>query len=343
MRFYLSLFIVMVLFGSCSQQEPIIVERGMYYWESAANSFSDNEIKFLHNTGISKLYLKLFEVTYDSKMGAIPISKTNFSEANQLKGKEIIPCVYIQNSVFTKMDKYELEDFVENALFLITTMMKEELGVKNKPKEIQIDCDWTSSTKENYFQFLKSLGEKTNSKISCTLRLYPYKYHEKMGVPPVDRVMLMCYNLLSPKNNDSKNSIFDLKEFEKYTDTKINYPLPMDYALPKYSWNICYENKTFKGVIHGPQPELKPYLKKVNSLWSILQKDTVINDIYLRRGYRIKNESISSQNLKDLIDQLKKNSSFKDTITVSFFQLDEEEFKTTSHEELDHLYHRFSK
>ena len=113
--------------------------------------------------------------------------------------------------------------------------------------------------------------------------------------------------------------------------------------LPKYSWNIYYENKTFKGVIHGPQAELKPYLKKINLLWSILQKDTVINDIYLRRGFRIKNESVSTENLENLIDQLKKNSSFKDTITVSFFQLDDEEFKTTTHEELDHLYRRFSK
>lgn len=343
MCFCVRLFIVILLFGSCSQQEPIIVERGMYYWESASNAFSKNELEILDKTKVSKLYLKLFEVTYDSKMGAIPIAKTNFSETAQLKGIEIVPCVYIQNSVFTKMDKYELEDFVENALFLITTMMKEELGVNNKPKEIQIDCDWTSSTKENYFQFLKSLGEKTNSKISCTLRLYPYKYHEKMGVPPVDKVMLMCYNLLSPKNNDSKNSIFDLKEFEKYTDTKINYPLPMDYALPKYSWNICYENKTFKGVIHGPQPELQPFLKKVNSLWSILQKDTLINDIYLRRGYRIKHESVSNETLEKLIDQLKIHTKFKDTMTVTFFQLDEEEFNNTTHEELDNLYRRFSK
>ena len=233
MRFYVRLFIIMVLFGSCSQQEPIIVERGMYSWESASNAFSKNEIDILNKTKISKLYIKLFEVTYDSKMGAIPIAKTNFSETAQLEEMEIVPCVYIQNSVFTKMDKYELEDFVENSLFLITTMMKEKLKINIKPKEIQIDCDWTPSTKENYFLFLKSLKSKTSSKISCTLRLYPYKYKDKMGIPPVDRVMLMCYNLLSPKNNETKNSIFDLNEFEKYTDTKVKYPLPMDYAFTK--------------------------------------------------------------------------------------------------------------
>lgn len=342
MRFYIHFFIILFLFNSCSKSETV-VERGMYYWESKASSFSEKEIEIVNTSNISKIYLKLFEVEYDEELGALPISKTNIYWPSDFDSINVIPCVYIQNSVFAKMDKYELEDFVENILHLITKMMQERLHISAKPKEIQIDCDWTPSTKENYFQFLKSLGEKTSSKISCTLRLYPYKYHEKMGVPPVDRVMLMCYNLLSPKNNDSKNSIFDLNEFEKYTDIKVNYPLPMDYALPKYSWNICYENKTFKGVIHGPQKSLQPHLKRMNSLWSVLQKDTVINDIYLRKGYRIKTETVSQKTLKKLIDQLKKNSSFNDTITVSFFQLDEEEFNNTSHEELDHLYRHFSK
>ena len=343
MRHTLSTLLILLVLSSCATKNKPVVKRGMYYWESKNNYLSDAEENLIKESDISKLYLKLFEVEYDEELGAVPISKTNLSRHSEFEKREIIPCVYIQNTVFTRMDKYELEDFVENTLYLVTKMLKDDLYIEAKPKEIQIDCDWTPSTKENYFLFLKSLKAKTSSKISCTLRLYPYKYHDKMGIPPVDRVMLMCYNLLSPKNNENKNSIFDLNEFEKYTDSKVNYPLPMDYALPKYSWNICYENKSFKGVIHGPQSVLQPHLKNINSLWSILQTDTVIDNIYLRRGFRIKHESVSNKTLEKLIDQLKKNSSFDDTITVSFFQLDEEEFKITPHEELDNLYRRFSK
>ncbi|MBK7469002.1 MAG: hypothetical protein IPJ43_20660 [Saprospiraceae bacterium] len=55
---------------------------------------------------------------------------------------------------------------------------------------------------------LKSISDK---EISATLRLYPYKYTDNMGVPPVDKVMLMCYNLLNPLENLKQNSILDLK------------------------------------------------------------------------------------------------------------------------------------
>jgi hypothetical protein len=300
-------------------------------------------VEIIKECKISKLYLKLFEVEFDEQLGAIPISKTNLYLYSDFDSLIVIPCVYIQNNVFSEIKQSEIEEFADNTVFLMSKKM-EVLSSQPVPfSEIQIDCDWTPSTKENYFKFLEVLRKKINVKLSCTLRLYPYKYSDKMGVPPVDRVMLMCYNLISPKNNDAKNSIFDLNEFKKYTDVAVNYPLPIDVALPKYSWNICYENKTFKGVLNGPHPGLKPHLKPINSLWSTLQKDTIIDNIYLRRGFRIKHETVSNELLKKLIDQLKIHTKLKGTTTVSFFQLDEEEFKNTTHEELDRLYRHFNK
>lgn len=327
---------------SCKDDNPLTVNRGIYYWESKPYYFSNHEVEIIEKTNISKLYIKLFEISYDDEIGAIPISKSNFHLHSDFQNMDVIPCVYIQNNVFSKITSSEIDELVENTLFLISKKMDELSAKSTSYSEIQIDCDWTASTKENYFEFLKKINQKSDTKLSCTLRLYPYKYNDKMGIPPVDRVMLMCYNLLNPKNNETKNSIYDLNEFKKYTDVTIDYPLPIDVALPKYSWNICYENKTFKGVIHGPQTALKNDLKPINSLWSILQKDTIIDNIYLRKGYRIKHESVSDHQLEKLIDQLKIHTKFKDSMTVTFFQLDENEFKQTSYEKLDQLYRRFN-
>ena len=342
MRHFIFTLLIMLLVCSCANDE-LVVERGVYYWESRGSSFSDAEVEIIEKGEVSKRYLKLFEVEHDEQLGAIPISKTNLSWFSDFDSLNLIPCVYIQNNVFSNLKPAEIDEFAENVNFLISKKMKELISEPIPYTEIQIDCDWTPSTKENYFKFLELLRKKTNARLSCTLRLYPYKYSDKMGIPPVDRVMLMCYNLLSPRNNESKNSIFDLNEFKKYTDVVVNYPLPIDVALPKYSWNICYENKTFKGVLNGPHTGLKPHLKKINSLWSILRKDTVIDNNYLRQGYRIKHESVSNETLEKLIDQLKIHTKFKDTMTVTFFQLDEEEFNNTTYEELDNLYRLFSK
>ncbi|MEM0544143.1 hypothetical protein WFZ85_16275, partial [Flavobacterium sp. j3] len=93
--------------------------------------------------------------------------------------------------------------------------------------------------------FLKKLKEISKKEISCTLRLYPYKYPDKMGVPPVDKVMIMCYNLINPLENENKNSILDLAELESYLISVPKYHKHIVIAFPIYSWMQVYLNKRF--------------------------------------------------------------------------------------------------
>ena len=70
--------------------------------------------------------------------------------------------------------------------------MNEANDIENV-KEIQIDCDWTASTQEAYFEFLHYLKEKAKDKqiqLSATIRLHQLS----MTPPPVDRGILMMYN-----------------------------------------------------------------------------------------------------------------------------------------------------
>ena len=111
--------------------------------------------------------------------------------------------------------------------------------------EIQIDCDWTKYSKEKYFYLLKKIKELSDKKLSCTLRLYPYKYPDIMGVPPVDKATLMCYNLIKPLSQQNKNSILDIEELKKYLNEKKSSPLHLDIVLPTFYWTQLYQNNQF--------------------------------------------------------------------------------------------------
>ena len=127
-------------------------------------------------------------------------------ERNFKKGMEIIPVVYIVNNCFkanTKTNSIssdksggkssdetprQLADKILNRIL----QMNEANDIENV-KEIQIDCDWTASTQEAYFEFLHYLKEKAKDKqiqLSATIRLHQLS----MTPPPVDRGILMMYN-----------------------------------------------------------------------------------------------------------------------------------------------------
>ena len=87
-----------------------------------------------------------------------------------------------------------------------------------KFKELQIDCDWTESTRDKYFHLLSTLRnelERNKQIISATIRLHQVKYAAITGIPPVHRGMLMYYNM-GKINATDNNSVYDKKIAEKY-------------------------------------------------------------------------------------------------------------------------------
>jgi len=84
--------------------------------------------------------------------------------------------------------------------------------------------------------------------------------------------------------------------------------------------------------------DIRTFAIKENPLWYKVATDTVINDIYLRSGDRIKYEAITPYQLEKTLALLKDRVHFTRTTTVSFFHLDEQILKKYSNETLDHLY-----
>lgn len=337
----ITLFLSLFLLAGCSEPE-IKINRAFYFWENNTHSLNVIEESTLEQLEIEKLYVKVFEVEQINGIPT-PIAKSSLKlnlPQNKIL-KELIPCIYIQDEVFTESTKEEINELTENIAFLAKKYIIENIGMGNNRfsyNEIQIDCDWTESSREMYFYFLEQIKKESKKEISCTLRLYPYKFHEKMGIPPCDKVMLMCYNLLNPLNNESKNSILDIDEMSKYLDTDVDYPLHIDIALPIYSWMLCYENKRFRGVIHGVDNEILSHMSSEDGLWHTMRKDTVVRNVYMRMGDRVKVERVTKTQLDSAIDLIRNSGVLNGETTLSLFHLESEELNYYGHETLDSIY-----
>ena len=336
-------FLIVFLLGACTDSS-VKLKRGIYFWENNTAELSTENREALNELEIQKLYLKVFEVDRVNSINQA-IAKTQLKlDQEVLQRVELIPCVYILNSVFIESSPKELDELAVNVAHLIDKFTSEKLlrGTKINYSEIQIDCDWSEKSQGNYFYFLRKIKAESKKEISCTLRLYPYKFHKIMGVPPCDRATLMCYNLLNPLKNPKKNTILDPTEMAKYLDTKIDYPVALDVALPVYSWMQCYDGRRFKGVVYGPVEKYKSLLKHDKGLWHTMLQDTVVSDVYLRKGDRIKLERVSKKELAEAVEIIRSSKALSNQSIFSYFHLNSAELKFYTYETLNAHFTRFS-
>jgi hypothetical protein len=351
-RIFLFVFIS-CFFLACSKKESKVVnvERAFYYWKS--NSFFDEKsIEEINKLKVKKIYFKVFEVDYNDVKGNFPYEKNSPSvyTLEKLDSVQIVPTIFIKNEIFQYNTEKTLDKLSDNIVFLIDKYHKRsDDKIIFDYSEIQIDCDWTKSTKDKYFYLLKKIKELSKKEISCTLRLYPYKYPDIMGVPPVDKAMLMCYNLIKPLSNKNKNSILDIDELKLYLDKKRSYPLHLDVALPVFYWTQWYVNNRFSGLVNLNSTEITGFAKKVKPMWYEIVKDTVYNynsyyipDSYFKKGDQIKCEEVDTETINQAISIIKKNIELDENSTISLFHLDVTTFKKYNDEAISSFYTSFS-
>jgi len=335
----------LLLLISCQEETKLQnVNHAFYYWKS--DYLSASEETALKYNNINRLYIKYFEIDYSEALGNYPLDKAQSTSYNkeQLDSISIIPTVFIKNEIFQYNKEPDLDKLADNIVFLIDKFSKEKFENTLIANEIQIDCDWTKSTKDKYFYLLKQIKKLAKRDISCTLRLYPYKYPEIMGIPPVDRATLMCYNLIKPLSDTQKNSILDLKELDSYLNLKKGYDLPLDVALPIYSWTHWYQNNRFAGLLTMGSKEIKTFARPIKPLWYEVTKDTVINwKTYFRKGDQLKCEEVDAKTITEAITIIKKNVELKDGCTIALFHLDTDILKQFTNEEVNSFYTAFTK
>lgn len=338
---------ILLLFLSChTKREDRVVERSFYYWKSVLK-LSDAEKQRLEDLHIKTLYVKFFDVSWNETSNtAIPVAALQATNFKLPKGIAVIPVVFITNECIQKIDSSAMAGLAAN----VYTLIKVIRNTSNLPNnagdnEIQIDCDWTASTKTKYFKLLDMLSNYASSdssashcSISCTIRLHQIKYSAKTGVPPVKKGLLMCYNMGNLKNLITKNSILETGELKKYLGNLASYPLALDVALPLFEWKVLFRNNIYSGLIENlPDSYFNNSfaLQKENRL-EIL-KDTLLQGYTFKKGDIIRNEKSDYTEVLSAAGEVSKRLK-NTTLRVSLYHLDSVILNKYSFNEMETIY-----
>lgn len=302
MKKLLLLLILIFNISSCSKQEEHSYT--FYYWRTTL-SLNDSEKKSLEKTTTPLLYTRFFDV--DKINDKFQPVGTIIKDSSFSTNHKIVPVIYITTRTFNRINKQDIAFLSDQVHQLINKKSTEyHLNLSN---EIQIDCDWTSSMKEDYFEFLRQLKQKSGKDITSTLRLHQVKDKAAAGIPPVSKVYLMCYSTSSPLENSDKNSILDVKLLKSYLSKLDQYPIKnIDIALPIYSWGIVTNHIGEHKLINAlSEKDLEnPNFIKISDTEVQINKDGFYFGHFLNKDFKIKIEEINPEQLQETINFLNK-------------------------------------
>ncbi len=242
-------------------EQPVATEtekqpaaNAVYHWKTTF-ALDSVECRFLRQHNIRRLYVHMFDVAVEegyhkNTTEIVPIATTRF------KGPvpatvEVVPVVYITIDALREMCNHEIwhaQDIVDRVLAMCSYNGCGEIN------EVQVDCDWTASTKQGYMMLcreIKNLLGKKGIKLSITIRL-----HQLKETPPdADKGVLMLYNTGALKNFETQNSILDIDDVKPYLAETIKYPIPLDYAYPTFGWGVKFKAKKFSRIVTNPDAE----------------------------------------------------------------------------------------
>ncbi|SHG43498.1 hypothetical protein [Chryseobacterium sp. OV279] len=288
-----------------------------YYWKTQLK-LDEEEKRALDKASVPYVYTRFFDI---DKIGGQfqPVAVITKDKSFQTD-KQIVPTVFITNQSMYRISAEEVRFLAKNINDLVQKKSK-EYGLKIN-NEIQIDCDWTAGTRNDYFKFLKELKKVSGKEITCTLRLHQVKDKNQTGVPPVEKVYLMCYSTSSPLENSNKNSILDVTILKSYLSKLEDYPVKkIEVALPIYSWGIVTNHLEKHKLINAlSKKDLEnPGFKKISDHEVEIMKDGFYFGSFLSKGFRIKVEEISDEQLEDVTRFLEKKIT---DFNVIYYQLD---------------------
>jgi hypothetical protein len=223
----LFLLLVFLSLASCRHANPPL---SFYYWKTQF-SLGTVEKKVLQEHKVQQLYVRYFDIDFPPEATQPePVSPIQLN--NDIKSYAIVPVIYIKNRTFEKIDNTGVTNLAKNVFHLVSQINKSH---QLQTREIQFDCDWTDGTKDKYFLFIQQYRALSKQIITATIRLHQVKYKERTGIPPVDRGVLMYYNM-GTINTGDQNSIYDKSIASRYNAYMATYPLQLDIALPIFSW-----------------------------------------------------------------------------------------------------------
>lgn len=227
---------------SCSKPKPMpTTMRSVYYWSTTLNMDSV-KTAFMRNNDISRMYIRYFDVVADQSGRAVPNATLKFA-TDVPQGIDIVPTVFVMPECL-RQDRSRLASLIVKRV----VQMNETNDVYNV-KEIQIDCDWTQSTRQLYAEFMQAMMRECHSrhlKLSSTIRLHQLA----QTPPPADRGVLMMYNTGDATDIRCHKPILDMHDAAPYLPRLNDYKLKLSTAYPIFAWRILFRGGRFVGFIH---------------------------------------------------------------------------------------------
>lgn len=300
MKQIVNLLFLFALLFSCQSKQHVPVS--FYYWKQTFELTKEQQ-KLLNETKTERLYMKFFDVILDANNQPKPISKIQFNESTNL---EVIPCVFIQNDVFRNANHNQ--SLAKKISHLIDEISDHQ---SLKIKEIQIDCDWTKGTRDDYFAFLEELKiQLGETKLVCTIRLHQIKYQESSGIPPVDKGLLMCYNMDDIEGISTPNSIVSSTILKQYVQEDTQYPIHLDLALPIYQWGLIFRLGKLSVISNDLSLQDLPTqsISRVGEHTYKVKQDVVANETNFCKGDLIRFETSPPKTLRTIAEYFKKTN-----------------------------------
>ncbi len=324
--FFGGIFFACVL-SACTKKSG--ANTAFYYWKSGF-SLNSSQSNMLDKAAKNNIYIRFFDINWDDKGNkAYPDAVIGFKQpANKLK---VTPVIYISNKTFEKINVNAIDSLAINSAKLLNELAARQ---KIQYQGIQIDCDWTISTKEKYFSFLRSFKKISHRNLEATIRLHQVKYKETTGVPPVSKGVLMFYNMGKLSANAMlENSIYNKTDAGKYTAYLPGYPIELDVALPLFSWSIHIRDGRAIQVYEKIKPaQLSNTVnfKRDGNLYTA-KKSFFLSGVYIKENDIFKVEETDLGTLQNAAKQLAESLPHKSNRTIIYYELsnlDPSEFST---------------
>lgn len=238
-----------LLLVSCRKDEAKTSMRSVYYWSTTLNMDS-TKMAFIKKYSILRMYLRYFDVVNDEAGRAMPNATLSFA-TKVPQGIDIVPTVFVMPECL-RHDRHHLARLIVRRVL----QMSQTNDVHNV-REIQIDCDWTLSTRQLYDDFMRAMLNECHSRglqLSSTIRLHQLSQLP----PPADRGVLMMYNTGDATNIKCHKPILDMRDAAPYLQYLAQYRLPLSTAYPIFAWRILFRGGCFVGFVHydGEYPML---------------------------------------------------------------------------------------
>jgi hypothetical protein len=294
--------------------------------------------------------VKFFDVDWNyGTRAAYPMATLRFKSPVP-KGIEIVPTVYITSRVVRELDtsSWAAEELAHDIRHKLESMADSLPGASIH--EIQFDCDWTPSTRDVYFKLLRAMSNtaaygnyRYHWDLSATIRLHQIKYFRQTGVPPVSRGMLMAYNMGNVTDPGEENSIFRADEVLRYLGGLEAYPLPLDAALPLFSWGVVFHLGHFSELLNGVRAEEllrdSTFEAEEGSGFRV-RNDTYFHGHHLLQGDMIRIEEVNTDECEKVARAIASRAGH-DSMSVSLFHFDPSILKHYGRASIEDIYGAF--